>query len=190
MNPAIIILVLVGLLASGAPYASGVAVMQTAPSQQTAQPDATPAPAPPAVTPPKPCPAVSPSTSSPQPDCAPTAKSKKHRRRQTAAAPGSGPTKKIVHNGSTGDVNVEIAPGVTEQQVSQQISATNDLLAMTDENLKTIKSRKLTAGQQDTVDQIKNYMEQSRSASRNGDVQRAYTLANKARMLSGDLVKH
>jgi len=79
---------------------------------------------------------------------------------------------------------------VTEQQVSQQISATNDLLAMTDENLKTIKSRKLTAGQQDTVDQIKNYMEQSRSASRNGDVQRAYTLANKARMLSGDLVKH
>jgi len=79
---------------------------------------------------------------------------------------------------------------MTEQQATQQRETTNHLLAMTDENLKAIKSRQLNPVQEDTVNQIKSYMKQSRDAADSGDVQRAYTLANKARLLSGDLLKH
>jgi hypothetical protein len=79
---------------------------------------------------------------------------------------------------------------MSKQQALQQRNTTNHLLEMTDQNLKTIKSRTLSAPQQDTVKQIRTYMKQSKEASDDGDVERAYTLANKARMLSGDLVKH
>lgn len=83
-----------------------------------------------------------------------------------------------------------IAPSVSQQQASQQLGTTNDLVAMTEENLKIVASRQLNASQQDTVEQIKSYIKQSRKAEEDKDVQRAYNLANKARMLSGDLVKH
>ena len=56
--------------------------------------------------------------------------------------------------------------------------------------LKIVAARQLSAAQQDTVNQIESYVKQSKQASDDGDLQRAYTLANKARMLSGDLVKH
>ncbi len=196
MNSATIVLTIGWLLASGAPHASGVAFVQTAPAQQTSQPDSSAVqntPTLPSAATPKPCPAVSPSSSTSQPDCHPVSKSKKRRRTQpAAAAPASAsvPKKKVVHNGSTTDPPLAISPGVSEQQVSQQVATTNGLLVMTDENLKTIASRQLDAGQQETVEQIKSYMKQSRTAASSGDVQRAYTLANKARMLSGDLVKH
>jgi len=67
---------------------------------------------------------------------------------------------------------------------------TDQLLASADANLKVIASRQLSAAQQDTVAQIKSFMEQARAASSNGDVQRAYNLANKANMLSADLKGH
>jgi hypothetical protein len=95
-----------------------------------------------------------------------------------------------VRNGSTTEPTVDIAPDVSQPQASQQRDTTNRLLAMTAENLKIVQSRQLSAAQQDTVDQIRIYVDQSKKASDSGDVQRAYTLANKARMLSGDLVKH
>jgi hypothetical protein len=85
---------------------------------------------------------------------------------------------------------VDISPGVSEQQASQQRESTNGLLAKTDENLKIVASRPPNAAQQDTVSQIERYVKDSRAAIKDGDLQRAYTLANKARMLSGDLVKH
>jgi hypothetical protein len=85
---------------------------------------------------------------------------------------------------------VAIAPGVSEQQASQQRETTNQLLAKTEENLKIVERRQLNPAQQDTVKQIRSYVKQSGDATSDGDVQRAYTLANKARMLSGDLVKH
>jgi hypothetical protein len=85
---------------------------------------------------------------------------------------------------------VDIAPGVSQQQASQQLETTNQLLAKTEENLKIVESRQLNAGQQDTVKQIRDYMKQSQKAAEDGDAQRAYTLADKARMLSSDMVKH
>ena len=48
----------------------------------------------------------------------------------------------------------------------------------------------MDAQQQETVGQIRNYMEGARAALKEGDVQRAGTLAGKAHLLADDLAKH
>jgi len=73
---------------------------------------------------------------------------------------------------------------------SRQIESTNQLLAASDTNLKKISGRQLSASQQDTVKQIKSYMEQAKAAATDGDVQRAYNLAVKANLLSAELAGH
>jgi hypothetical protein len=173
---------------------SVVALSHTAPAEQTSQvPNAPSTPAP--ATPSKPCPATSGADSAtPSPDCKPTVhsktKRKKHKHTPQADASPDGPTKTVVRNGSTTDPTVAISPGLSQQQILQQMQNTDQLLASTDANLKVISSRQLSASQQDTVTQIKSFMEQARVASSNGDVPRAYNLASKANMLSADLKGH
>ena len=77
---------------------------------------------------------------------------------------------------------------MSDQEASQVLKSTNQLLASADANLKQIASRQMDGAQQDTMRQIKSYMEQARTAAKNGEVQRAYNLANKANLLSADLV--
>jgi hypothetical protein len=170
-----------------------LAFPQTAPTQSPSPQSATSAPAAttsPAAAAPQPCPAVSPSQPSSSPDCTLAGKGKSHKSAQTpAATPASSPSKKVVRNGSTTDPSVDISPGVSPQQASQQRDKTTWLLGKTDENLRTLASRQLNPAQQDTVDQIKRYVEESQTATKNGDLQRAYTLAKKARILSRDLAK-
>lgn len=172
-----------------------VAIPQAAQSSQTSQaPDTSTGPgttAPAAATSSKPCPATSESHSTPSPDCKAGVRSKsKHRKHNPtppASVPPDGPTKTVVRNGSTTDPTVAISPGLSQQQISQQAKSADQLLASTDANLKAISGRQLSAAQQDTVKQIKSFIEQAREASSSGDVQRAYNLANKANMLSADL---
>jgi hypothetical protein len=99
-----------------------------------------------------------------------------------------GSTTTVVRNGGTSEPIVAISPTQSNQEASQQLNTTNQLLAGTAANLKQIAGRQLSADQEDTVKQIKVYMEQARNAAKNGELQRAYTLANKANMLSADLV--
>jgi len=136
----------------------------------------------------RPCP-VPPESSTGKPaDCksAPS-KRKKHQTPQPAATSGAGPTKTVVRNGSTAEPTVAISPDLSDQETSRKLNSTDRLLASADANLKQIASRPLSSAQEDTVKQIKVYMEQARTAAKNGEVQRAYTLANKANMLSADL---
>src|ERR1035437_28735 len=56
-------------------------------------------------------------------------------------------------------------------------------LAATAKNLKSV-NRKLTHAEQAMVAQIKTYIDQSRKATSDNDFERAYNLANKARLLS------
>ena len=63
------------------------------------------------------------------------------------------------------------------------------MLGTTEENLKKIAGRQLKPEQQDMVIQIRQYMEQSKSAVATGDLERARTLAWKAQLLSEELVK-
>ena len=81
---------------------------------------------------------------------------------------------------------MDLSPEPNSGQTAQ-LKSTNDLLTTSDENLKTISGRQLTASQQDTVRQIKSYMEQAKTAANDGDVQRAHNLAVKANLLSAEL---
>jgi len=58
------------------------------------------------------------------------------------------------------------------------------------DQLELLAERTLDAHRQETVGQIRNYMEGARSALKEGDVRRASTLAQKAHLLAEDLVKH
>ena len=191
MSSAIITFTVWWMLASGAPSpAVGISPGQTAPTEPSSQSEAAPASTVPASPPTaKPCPAPSASTSATHSDCTPPTKIKKHKPRP-AVPPAGAPTKTVIRNGSTGDPTLAISPGVSQQQASKQLETTSHLVAMTQENLKILESRDLSAGQEDTVEQIRSYIKQSKKAEDEKDVQRAYNLANKARMLSGDLVKH
>lgn len=79
---------------------------------------------------------------------------------------------------------------MSAEQASSQRQNTSQLLTAADANLKEISSRQLNAGQQDSISQIRKYMEQAKAAEKAGDVQRAHNLASKALLLSDDLVKH
>jgi hypothetical protein len=79
---------------------------------------------------------------------------------------------------------------MSEEQASSQRQSTSELLSATDANLKQISSRQLNSTQQDSVSQIRKYIEQAKAAEKAGDVQRAHNLASKAVMLSDDLAKH
>lgn len=137
---------------------------------------------------PKPCPA-SPSSGSPKPaDCkSARSKGKKHQNTQPDKSATTGPTKTVVRNGSTPDPTVAISPDVSDEETSRKLNSTDRLLASADANLRQVATRQLSEAQEDTIKQIKVYMEQARTAEKNGEVQRAYTLANKANMLSADL---
>jgi hypothetical protein len=139
------------------------------------------------------------SGSSVKPECKPSAsqttKNRKHPRTHKAvAAPGTAaatdPHKKVVRDGGTTDLNVDLSPRVNQQQVSHQIESTNQLLGASDANLKKALARQLSAPQQETVRQIRSYMDQAEAARGEGDVQRAYNLALKAKLLSAELAGH
>jgi hypothetical protein len=78
---------------------------------------------------------------------------------------------------------------MSPEQASSQRQSTTQLLAATDANLKQISSRPMNSSQQDSISQIRKYMEQAKAAEQAGDVERAYNLASKALLLSNDLVK-
>jgi hypothetical protein len=121
------------------------------------------------------------------------AASKKRRRTKkstVATSSNAAPEKKVVRNGGTADPVVQLAPGVSPEQASNQRQNTTQLLAATDANLKQISSGPLNSTQQDSVGQIRKYMEQAKAAEQSGDVQRAQNLASKALLLSDDLAKH
>jgi hypothetical protein len=67
---------------------------------------------------------------------------------------------------------------------------TAELLSATDANLREASSKPLTATQEETVNQIKLFMEQANAAVKAGDLDRGHNLAMKAHLLSDDLVKH
>jgi len=106
-----------------------------------------------------------------------------------AAAKPCPPAKKVVRNGGSSEPAIELLPQTTTAEQSKQQSEVDQLLAAAEENLKKIAGRQLTADQQDTVSQIKQFMEQSKQAVAAGDTERAHNLAEKAKLLSEELVK-
>jgi hypothetical protein len=129
-------------------------------------------------------------------------KKKKKKKKKTAAAskppgapapappPAAGADKVVVRNGGTTEPAVQLAPPLSDEEASHQRENTDGLLATTDSNLKQVSTRPLNSSQQDTVTQIRSYMQQAKAASSAGDLERAYNLAFKAHLLSDELVGH
>ncbi|MGA2965146.1 MAG: hypothetical protein ABSD64_02970 [Terriglobales bacterium] len=115
--------------------------------------------------------------------------SKKHRQR-TAPAPDGAPRKIVVREGGASEPAAHIAPGMTPAEAARQRQNAEQLLGSTGEQLKQLSGRALSALQQETVAQIRNYMDGARSALQQGDLRRASTLAEKAHLLADDLAKH
>lgn len=99
------------------------------------------------------------------------------------------PAKVIVKQGGTSDASIQLAGGAASKQTSQEANTAKQMLGTTEANLKQIAGRQLSSSQQDMVTQIKQFMEQSKAAVADGDLDRARTLAWKAQVLSQELVK-
>jgi hypothetical protein len=65
---------------------------------------------------------------------------------------------------------------------------TEQLLQTAEGNLRKV-TRQLSDAEQAMLRQVRNYIAQSRSATQDGDLERAYNLAMKANLLSGELAK-
>ncbi|MGD0793211.1 MAG: hypothetical protein ABR920_15700 [Terriglobales bacterium] len=111
-------------------------------------------------------------------------------KRRKRTAPDGTPQKIVVREGGAREPAAQIAPGITPAEATRQRQNAERLLGSTDDQLKRLARRTLDARQQETVGQIRNYMDGARSALKEGDLRRASTLAQKAHLLSEDLVKH
>jgi len=96
------------------------------------------------------------------------------------------PPKIVVRQGGTAEPSIQLAGG---DQASQKRTDANQLLGLTESNLKKISGLQLSEAQKDTVVQIRQFVHQSKDALATGDVERGKTLAWKAQLLSEDLVQ-
>jgi hypothetical protein len=157
------------------------------PSENAPQPEAAPNSA---------APNTAPNTESSQPGQKPPATPKKRPVKKKHASPATGQEaqkkeapKKVVHRGGTGEPTTQLAPGMTDEQAALERQNTNQLLASTDASLQQLSGRPLTKDEEETVTQIRKFMEQVKEADKNGDLQRAHKLAVKAHLLSDALAK-
>jgi hypothetical protein len=117
----------------------------------------------------------------------PKHKPKKKAAQPPPADPATAPPKKVVSHGSTEAPTTHLTPSMTDEQGAKTKASNEDLLSQAGANLQTVSSRSLTREQQETADQVRKFMEQSKAADLEGDLQRAGTLANKAKLLSDSL---
>ena len=96
--------------------------------------------------------------------------------------------KVIVQHGGTSEPSIQLG-GSAGSETPDKRNTANQMLGTTDANLKQIAGRQLSATQQDMVNQIRQFMDQSKAAEVDGELERARTLAWKAQVLSEELVK-
>ena len=98
------------------------------------------------------------------------------------------PGRVVISEGSAAASQPTLSTVVGHDEATHHRQTTEQLLEGTDSNLKGI-TRTLTADEQAMVRQIREYMEQSRTAASEQDLVRAHNLALKAHLLSDELVK-
>jgi hypothetical protein len=81
-------------------------------------------------------------------------------------------------------ISPQLSPG---DQASYQRKMNEDT-AIAEKNLQEASGKPLSAGQQDLVEKIRSFLDQSRDASKGGDWARAQNLSQKARLLSIELM--
>jgi hypothetical protein len=113
----------------------------------------------------------------------------KKRHKHAVPIPGA-PRKIVVREGGASEPAAQIAPDMTPEEAARQRKTAEQILSSTDDQLKRLAERSPDVWQQETIAQIHNYMDGARSALKEGDLRRASTLAQKAHLLSEDLIKH
>jgi hypothetical protein len=101
----------------------------------------------------------------------------------------SRPRRRVVKEAGAEETAVQLSEGMPGEVAMHRRASTTKLLSSTEDNLKRISNRQLTVTQQATVDQIRLFIQQSRDAIHQSDVDRAHTLALKAHLLSDSLMK-
>jgi hypothetical protein len=94
----------------------------------------------------------------------------------------------VVRHGGTSEPGVRLTGKPNTAQATYERTSTEQLLAATEENLKKTSGHTLSREQQEIVNQINQFMTQSRAAVAAGDTGRGHILAQKARLLSDELV--
>jgi hypothetical protein len=150
------------------------------PQEQQTQPSGTKAPVDTPAT-------TQPPSSTPTPTA--SAKQSSSRKKHSSKVAADESQKKVIHRGGTVEPTTQLTSGTTEEQAVKQRQTINQLQATTEASLQKLSSRQLTKDEQDTVVQIRRFMQQAKAADTTGDLQRAYKLAVKARLLSDALVK-
>ncbi|HKV04182.1 MAG TPA: hypothetical protein VJO53_03625 [Candidatus Acidoferrales bacterium] len=82
----------------------------------------------------------------------------------------------------------QISPRLSPGDQASYERKTNDDIYVAEKNLAQINGKQLSAAQQDLFDKIHSFLSQSRDASKDGDWARAQNLAQKARLLSAELI--
>jgi len=106
----------------------------------------------------------------------------------SGAAKPCPPRKVVVRNGGSDPPAVELKGGTSAEQASQQRS-TEQLAAAAQENLNKTAGQTLSPNQLELLNQIRQFLEQSKAAVAAGDPDRGHNLAVKAHLLSEELVK-
>lgn len=114
----------------------------------------------------------------------------KYTTRKAEAKPaGDEPRKRVVRHGGALEPTAQIAPDMPQEEAIRQRQKAEEMLVATEDRLRLLGARTLDPQQQETVTQIRNYVEKARSTLKDGDTQRGHTLALKAYLLADDLVK-
>jgi len=82
----------------------------------------------------------------------------------------------------------QISPQLSAGDQASFERATNDDLATAEKSLQQASGRQLNAAQQDLAGKIRSFTDQARDAGKGGDWTRAQNLAQKARLLSIELI--
>lgn len=82
----------------------------------------------------------------------------------------------------------QISPQISPGDQAAYERRTNDDVSVTQKNLDMAKGKQLSAAQRDLIEKIRSFVSQSRDASKDGDWARAQNLAQKARLLSAELI--
>src|SRR5271168_524890 len=82
----------------------------------------------------------------------------------------------------------QISPELSPTDQAAYRRKTGDDAAAAEKNLQETSGKQLNAAQQDLVGKIRSFLSQSRDASTDGDWVRAQNLAQKARLLSNELI--
>jgi len=82
----------------------------------------------------------------------------------------------------------QISPALTQEDTQTYQRKTNDDISVAENNLQQASGKQLNAAQTDLADKIRSFLSQSRDAIKDNDWARAQNLAQKARLLSVELL--